>query len=43
MSVNVCSAPGSHNHSRRDWRRKYNDKYRTGCREEEKIITSEQV
>jgi len=36
-------APGSHNQSRRDWRRKYNDKFRPYCREEEKSETSEQA
>jgi hypothetical protein len=37
-------APGgpSH-HGRRDWRRKYNDKYRHGCREDEKIASPEQA
>ncbi len=34
---------GSHNQGRKDWRRKYNDKFRTGCREEEKLAAPEQV
>jgi hypothetical protein len=25
-------APGAHNHGRRDWRRKYDSKFRPGCR-----------
>ena len=32
-------APGSHHRSRRDWRMKYNDKFRPGCGEEEKAAT----
>lgn len=36
-------APGSHDRGRRDWRKKYNDKFRPGCREEEKIVTPEQA
>jgi hypothetical protein len=36
-------APGSHDRNRKDWRRKYNDKFRPGCRGEEKIITPEQI
>lgn len=36
-------APGSHNHGSRDWKRKYHDKYRHGCREEESSVTPEQV
>ncbi|TAL67174.1 MAG: hypothetical protein EPN88_07670 [Bacteroidetes bacterium] len=34
---------GSHSHGKRDWRRKYNDKFRSGCREEEKIVNPEQL
>ncbi len=34
-------APGSHDRRRRDWRRKYNHKYRYGCGEEEKIASPE--
>lgn len=30
-------APGGHHRGRGDWRRKYDDKYRHSCREEEKI------
>jgi hypothetical protein len=36
-------APGSHDRSRKDWRRKYNDKFRPGCGGDEKIITPEQI
>jgi hypothetical protein len=36
-------APGPHNSGRRDWRRKYYDKYRSGCRHEESAAVSEQV
>ncbi len=36
-------APGSHDRSGRDWRRKYNNKYRRPCREEDKIAASEQA
>jgi hypothetical protein len=36
-------APGSHNHGNRNWRRKYNDKYRHGCREKENTVAPEQV
>ena len=32
-------SPGSHHRGRRDWRMKYNDKFRPGCREEEKAVT----
>jgi hypothetical protein len=35
-------APGSHSHGNRNWRRKYNDKYRYGCREEVNTGTPEQ-
>jgi hypothetical protein len=36
-------APG-HNHGpRRDWRRKYHDKYRHGCRNEENVTAPEQA
>jgi len=36
-------APGSHDHGKKDWRRKYNDKYKHSCKEDEKIATPEQV
>jgi hypothetical protein len=36
-------APGPHNRGRQDWRRRYHDKYRHGCREEEKITNPEQA
>jgi hypothetical protein len=36
-------APVSHNHGRRDWRRKYDYKFRSGCREEAETATPEQV
>jgi hypothetical protein len=36
-------APGSRYHGRRDWRRKYNEKYKYGCREEENVSTPDQV
>ncbi len=36
-------APGSHNHGRRDWRRKYNYKYGHGCRDEEIVQAPEKV
>ena len=36
-------APGSHHRSRRDWRMKYNDKFRSGCWEPHKTDTAEQV
>jgi|SRR5450759_1432361 len=36
-------APGSHEHGKKDWRRKYNDKYNHSCKEDEKIATTEQV
>ena len=34
---------GSHRHGKKEWRRKYNDKYRYGCREEEKTVSPEQA
>ena len=34
-------APGPRNHDRRDWRRKYHDKFRPGCTYEEKAATPE--
>jgi multisubunit Na+/H+ antiporter MnhG subunit len=36
-------APGSHDHGRKDWKRKFNDKYRHSCREDEKKATPEQA
>ncbi len=36
-------APGSHDHGKKDWRRKYNDKYKHSCKEDEKIATPEQA
>ena len=36
-------APGPHHGSRRDWRRKYHDKYQHGCRNEEITTAPEQV
>jgi len=36
-------APGPHHGGRRDWRRKYHDKYRHGCRNEENTTATEQV
>ncbi len=36
-------APGSHNRGRSDWKRRYNEKYRHSCREDEKIATPEQA
>ena len=36
-------APGSHNHGSRNWKRKYHDRYRHGCREEENAVTPEQA
>ena len=36
-------APGSNHRSRRDWRMKYNDKFRSGCMGPNKADTAEQV
>jgi hypothetical protein len=36
-------APGARNHRRQEWRRKYHDNFRHGCREEENIVTPEKV
>lgn len=36
-------APGSHDHGKKDWKRKFNDKYRHSGREDEKIATPEQA
>jgi hypothetical protein len=37
-------APGTHNHRRHEWRRKYHGKFRHGCmEEEEQIPTTEHV
>jgi hypothetical protein len=35
-------APGAHDRRRRDWRRKYHDKYRYGCRDEESTPVADQ-
>ena len=34
---------GSNSHGRKDWRRKYHGKFRSGCMEEEKVASPEQV
>lgn len=37
-------APGGSGHSgKREWRRKYNDKYRSHCVDQEKVVSPEQV
>jgi hypothetical protein len=36
-------APGANHGSRRDWRRKYHDKYHHGCRNEESATATEQL
>ncbi|MGA2406314.1 MAG: hypothetical protein ABSF81_06140 [Bacteroidales bacterium] len=36
-------APGSHDRGRRGWKRKFNNKYRHSCSEDEKIATPEQA
>jgi len=36
-------APGPHNRGRRDWNRKYHDKFRPGCRHDEKVNAPEQA
>jgi len=37
-------APGrSGSHGRKEWRRKYGDKYRSACSDEEKVASPEQV
>jgi hypothetical protein len=36
-------APGPRYSGRSDWRRKYHDKYKSGCRHEESATVSEQV
>jgi hypothetical protein len=36
-------APSSHSHSKNGWKKKYNEKYRHGCREEEKPVSPEQA
>jgi hypothetical protein len=35
-------SPGSHHHSRNDWKMKYHGKYRDCCRQEERETTQEQ-
>jgi len=32
-------APGHHGRGHREWKGKYHDKFRHGCREEEKVVT----
>jgi hypothetical protein len=34
---------GSPSHGKKEWRRKYHDKYHSSCREEEKIASPEQA
>ena len=34
-------APGPHHRGRQDWRRKYQGKFRPGCREEEQTVSPE--
>jgi hypothetical protein len=36
-------APGSHDHRRSEWRRKYHDKYRYGCYEYDSTVTTDKV
>ena len=36
-------APGPHSRGRREWRSKYNDKFRPGCRHEAKAPVPEQA
>lgn len=36
-------APGHHNPGRREWRRRYHDKYRSECRHEENTAAPEQA
>lgn len=37
-------APGGpHNRGRREWRNKYHDKFRSGCRHEDKVTAPEQA
>jgi hypothetical protein len=36
-------APGPHNNNRREWRRKYHDKFRPGCNYDENKTAPEQV
>jgi hypothetical protein len=36
-------APGPHNGGKREWRRRYHDKYRQGCRQEESAAAPEQI
>jgi hypothetical protein len=35
--------PGSHNGNRRDWRKKYHDKYKAGQHDEQRTVTPEQA
>jgi hypothetical protein len=34
---------GSHSHGKKDWRKRYNEKYRSGCCDEEKKAAPEQA
>ena len=34
---------GSGSHSKKEWRKKYSDKYRSACCDEEKVISTEQA
>jgi hypothetical protein len=36
-------APGPHNRGRHEWRRRYHDKFRPGCRDEEQIANPEKA
>ncbi len=36
-------APGSHDRGRSGWRKKYDGKFRPGCRKDDKVITPEQA
>jgi len=36
-------APGSNSHSKREWRRKYHEKYHSGCMDHETKVSPEQV
>jgi multisubunit Na+/H+ antiporter MnhG subunit len=36
-------APGPHNRGRREWRRKYQDKFKPGCRYDEKTAAPENL
>jgi hypothetical protein len=37
-------APGSSDHhGKKEWKKKYSDKFRSSCRDEEKVVSPEQV